>query len=220
MAEKKKRSPLSFIVGLIVLSLAAVGVISIITTVSEDIAKRNNEKNLLLYSEYEKFIAPIVMYDPDTFDDITMANTDQLISIAIWSLLDSELEPDAYEYTDGGMLVPEQDVEAKFRALFGNEAKLVHTTVDGGGIYFSYSESNASYVIPITGVTPIYTPKITQVTERQSSVILTVGYLASSDWVQDSNGDIVAPEPAKYMKITLGKGSDGELYLRALQNAD
>ena len=83
MAEKKRRSPLSFIVGLIVLCLSAVGVVSIISMVSDEIAERNKEKSLQQLSEYEKFVAPIVMYDPDTFDDITMANTDQLISIAI-----------------------------------------------------------------------------------------------------------------------------------------
>ncbi len=220
MAEKKKRSPLSFIVGLIVICLCAVGVISIVSMITEELENRSNEKNMLKYSEYERFVAPVIMYDPDTFDDITMANTDQLISIAIWSILDSNLEPDAYEYTDGGMLIPQKDVEDKFRALFGNEVSLTHTTVDGGGIYFSYSESNSSYIIPITGVTPIYTPKVTEVVERESTVVLTVGYLASTDWVQDSEGNTVAPEPAKYMKITLGKNSDGSVYLRALQTVE
>ncbi len=220
MAEKKKRSPLSFIVGLIVLCLTAVGAVSIISMVSDEIAERNKEKSLQQLSEYEKFVAPIIMYDPDTFDDITMANTDQLISIAIWSILDSDLPPDAYEYADGGMVIPQADVENKFRELFGSEAALTHATVDGGGIYFSYSEDNSSYIIPITGVTPIYTPKVMSAIERDSTVELTVGYLASSDWAQDSEGNIVSPEPAKYMKITLGKNTDGSFYLRALQSAD
>jgi len=220
MAEKKRRSPLSFIVGLIVLCLSAVGVVSIISMVSDEIAERNKEKSLQQLSEYEKFVAPIVMYDPDTFDDITMANTDQLISIAIWSILDSDLPPDAYEYTEGGMLIPQADVEKKYRELFGNEVTLSHATVDGGGIYFSYSEDNGSYIIPITGVTPIYTPKVTEATERDSVIVLTVGYLASTDWAQDSEGNMISPEPAKYMKITLGKNSDGSFYLRALQAAE
>ena len=220
MAEKKKRSPLSFVVGLIVLSLSVVGVISIVSMISGDIAEKNKEKALIQFSEYEKFVAPVIMYDPDTFDDITMANTDQLISIAIWSILGSDIAPDTYEYTEGGMIIPEKDVEEKFRELFGAEAVLKHATVDGGGIYFSYSEDNSAYIIPITGVTPIYTPKVTEALERDSTVILTVGYLASSDWAQDSEGNIVSPEPAKYMKITLGKNTDGSFYLRALQSAD
>lgn len=220
MAEKKRRSPLSFLVGLIVLCLTAVGVVSIASMVSDEIAERNKEKNLQQLSEYEKFVAPIIMYDPDTFDDITMANTEQLLSIAIWSILNSDLAPDTYEYTDGGeMIIPQTDVEGKFRELFGSEASLIHATVDGGGIFFSYSEDNSAYIIPITGVTPIYTPKVESAVERDSTVVLTVGYLASSDWAQDSEGNMVSPEPAKYMKITLGKNSDGSYYLRALQAA-
>ena len=220
MAEKKRRSPLSFIVGIIVLCLTALGITSIVSMVSDEISDRNKEKDLQQISEYEKFVAPIIMYDPDTFDDITMANTDQLISIAIWSILDDELAPDTYEYTDGGMIIPQADVEGKFRELFGAEAALTHATVDGGGIFFTYSEDNNAYIIPITGVTPIYTPKVTGAVERDSTVELTVGYLASSDWAQDAEGNIVSPEPAKYMKITLGKNPDGSFYLRALQSAE
>ena len=220
MADKKRRSPLSFIVGLIVLCLTAAGIVSIVSMVSQELTERKNEKSQMQLQEYERFVAPIIMYDPDTFDDITMANTEQLISIAIWSILDSDLPPDAYEYTDGGMIIPQTDVEEKFRELFGNEAAITHSTVDGGGIYFSYSEDNSSYIIPLTGVTPIYTPKVTEAVERDSTVILTVGYLASTDWAQDSEGNIIAPEPAKYMKITLGKNSDGSFYLRALQTAE
>ena len=220
MADKKRRSPLSFIVGLIVLCLTAAGIVSIVSMVSQELIERKNEASLMQMKEYEKFVAPVIMYDPDTFDDITMANTEQLISIAIWSILDSDLPPDAYEYTDGGMIIPQTDVEEKFRKLFGNEAAITHSTVDGGGIYFSYSEDNSSYIIPLTGVTPIYTPKVTEIVERDSTVILTVGYLASTDWAQDSEGNIISPEPAKYMKITLGKNSDGSFYLRALQTAE
>ncbi len=220
MAEKKKRSPLSFIVGLIVITLCVTGIVSIFSAVRQEADNRSKEKDSIRYGEYEAFLAPVIMYDPDTFDDITMANTDQLISIAIWSILGSDLEPDAYDYSDDGMIIPGEDVEAQFRKLFGNEAVFDHGTVDGGGIYFTYSEASESYIIPITGVTPIYTPKVIEATERQNSVILTVGYLASADWVQDSQGNMVAPEPAKYVKITLGKNPDGAFYLSALQTAE
>lgn len=220
MENSRKRSPLSFIVGILVILLVFVGVFSIISNVANRIDSSVKENNAQKYAELEEFIAPIVMYDPDTFDDISMANIEQLISITIWSILDSNPEPDKYEYTDGGMLMPQSEVEERFQSLFGSEVKWSHRTVDGGGINFSYSESNEAYIIPITGVTPIYTPKMTDISERPSTVILTVGYLASTDWVQDSDGNMVSPEPSKYMKITLGKNSDESYYVRAIQSAD
>ena len=214
---KKKRSKPNLIVGLGVMILALVGVAAIVLTAGTKIGDSIQNKNAEKYSAYEEFIAPVIMNDPDTFDDVTLADSGQLLSIAIWSVLDSNPEPDKYEYTDDGMLLPAKEVEEKFTSLFGNEVKIIHSNVDGGGIDFKYSAKKKAYLIPITGITPIYTPKVTDAKEKSSSVELTVGYLHSSDWQQDSNGNMTAPEPGKYMKITLGKNNDSSYFVRAIQ---
>ena len=214
---KKKRSKPNLIVGILVLALALVGCVSLVITAMQGIDKTISDKNAEKYGKYEDYIAPVIMNDPDTFDDVTVADPGQLMSIAIWSVLDSNPEPDKYEYTDDGMLLPEGEVEEKFISLFGSEVKINHTNVDGGGIDFRYSEKKKAYVIPITGITPIYTPKVTDAKEKTSSVELTVGYLYSGDWQQDSQGNMISPEPGKYMKITLGINSDGTYFVRAIQ---
>ncbi len=216
----KKRSKLNVLVGIAVMALALVGVVALITGIRDSIVSDIKEKNEALYSEYEEFISPVIMNDPDTFDDVTLADLNQLIGITIWSILDSNLEPDKYEYTDSGMVLPEKEVEEKFTSLFGSEVKIVHGSVDGGGIDFKYSEKKKAYIIPITGITPIYTPEIIDSDEKRSYIVLTVGYLYSSDWQQDSEGNMIPPEPGKYMKITLGKNSDGTYYVRAIQNTE
>lgn len=221
MEHAKKKSPLNFIVGFIVIVLTLVGIISIIGFVGDKIQNSVQENRAEEAAVYEEFIAPVIMNDPDTFDDITKANLEQLLSIAIWSTLDSGADPEKYEYTDDGMLMPEEEVANVFVSLFGSEVTLNHCTVDGGeGVEFKYSEKKKCYIIPITGITPIYLPEVTQISEKDNTVILTVGYLASSDWVQDSEGNMVPPEPGKYMKITLGKNSDGSFFVRAIQSAD
>ena len=215
--KKKKRSKSNLIVGMVVLLFALVGVVAIVVTGVQKAGDFMQAKNAEKYSAYEEFIAPVIMNDPDTFDDVTVADPSQLISITIWSLLDSNSEPDKYEYTDGGMLVPAKQVEEKFVSLFGDEVRLVHANVDGGGIDFKYSEKKKAYLIPITGITPIYTPKVVSAKENSSSIELTVGYLSSTDWQQDSEGNMVAPEPGKYMKITLGKNGESGYFVRAIQ---
>ncbi len=221
MEHAKKKSPLNFIVGFIVFALSLTGIISIISFAGDKIQSSVNESKAEKVAAYEEFIAPVIMNDPDTFDDITKANTDQLLSIAIWSVIDSGADPEKYEYTDDGMLMPQKEVEAMFVSLFGSEVRLTHCTVDGGeGVEFKYSEKKKCYIIPITGITPIYLPDVKEAKEKDNTVVLTVGYLASSDWVQDAEGNMVPPEPGKYMKITLGKNSDGSFYVRAIQTAD
>ncbi len=214
---KKKRSKPNLIVGLTVLLLALVGIVALVITGAAEIKKAASEKNAEKYSTYEEFIAPVIMNDPDTFDDVTVADPGQLVSIAIWSILDSNPEPDKYEYTDDGMLLPAKDVSEKFLSLFGDQVKITHSNVDGGGIDFKYSEKKKAYLIPITGITPIYTPKVTDVREKSGSIELTVGYLYSGDWQQDSQGNMISPEPGKYMKITLGINGDGSYFVRAIQ---
>ncbi len=221
MEHAKKKSPLNFIVGLAVVILTVIGFISVIDFVSDKIHSTANKSKQEQMQLYEDFISPVIMNDPDTFDDITKANLQQLLSIAIWSVIDTGADPEKYEYTDDGMLIPQKEVEDEFLSLFGSEVTLGHSTVDGGdGVTFKYSKKKQCYIIPITGIMPIYLPDVTEADVKDNSVVLTVGYLASADWVQDSDGNMVPPEPGKYMKITLGKNTDGSFFVKAIQNID
>lgn len=215
MENKKSNKALNYIVGIVVIALVITGIVSIVGFVAGKVKDAADDSEKM--REYEDFIAPVIMNDPDTFDDVSKANQSQLVAITIWSILDSNLDPDKYDYTDGGMLMPQKEVEEKFVSLFGSDVKITHATADGGGIEFKYSEKKGCYIIPITGVTPIYTPRVTEAKEKGNSVILTVGYLAGEDWTQDEKGNMVAPEPAKYMKVTLRKSSDGTYFVSAIQ---
>lgn len=218
MEEKKSRKALNYIVGIVVVALVIIGLVSVISFLAGKVKNATDDSAKM--REYESFIAPVIMNDPDTFDDVSKANQSQLIAISIWSILDDNLDPDKYEYSGDGMLLEQKDVEERFASLFGNDIKITHTTADGGGIEFKYSEKKHCYIIPITGITPIYTPRVIEANEKSNSVILTVGYLAGEDWTQDESGNIVAPEPAKYMRVTLRKNNDGSYYVSAIQQTD
>ena len=49
--------------------------------------------------------------------------------------------------------------------------------------------------------------------------MLTVGYIGNKAWVQIDDGEYSAPEPDKYMKITLRERSGG-MYVSSIQSAD
>ena len=218
MDRNVKRSVPKTALGLAVIILAVVGVISLVSSFVSDVSEFAEEKTRAEFSEYEEFLSVVVMNDPDTFDDITQANKSQLIAIAVWSLLEKNPEPDTYEYVDSGILIPKKDVEKELSAIFGSDIKYKHQTVDGGeGIEFRFSESKKGYIIPITGITPIYIPRVTDAKERESTITLEVGYLATSDWTQDSDGNMVAPEASKNMEITLTKNSEGGFFVRSIR---
>lgn len=212
--RKKHSRKWAFPVGLLITALAIIGLVTVVVA-GVGAAKKavNKAKNI---DEYNKMLTPVVMNDPDEFDDITMANQSQLIDISIWSILKSNLSPDKYEYGDNGMIIPEADVTAEYEKLFGTEVQPAHATINGYGYEFTYDAAKKTYTIPLTGVVPTFTPDVVNVTKRSGSIILTVGYLAGDQWAQNDEGDMVAPEPDKYMRITL-REKDGSYYISSLK---
>ena len=217
MANEKKTGAVNYIVGIFVLVFFVIGVASTVSFVAGRVRKAtdNGAKN----REYESFIYPLVMNDPDTFDDVSKADQSQLIAVSIWSILKSNPDTDKYSYSDKGLLIPKKDVEEAFKKLFGSDVKVNHTSADGGGIEFRYSEKKGQYIIPITGITPLYTPTVLDAQERNDFITLFVGYLSGDDWEQDENGNPVKPEPSKYVKIILRK-TGGGYCISALRSAD
>lgn len=217
MAQKKKGSAGSVILGAAVLLLVAIGLFSSVRAGIGAVKRLSGDTKLI--EEYEKLLSPVIMNDPSAFDDISRADNEQLLSIAIWSLLESELTPDDYEYVDEGMLVPKADVEKSFVRLFGTDVSPKHGTVDGGeGIAFTYDETREGYIIPITGATPIYTPDIVKLDKKGTTLVLTVGYLSSTEWTQSADGGLVPPTPSKYMRVSLRENPEGSYYISALQS--
>lgn len=220
MSETTKRKhkgnhKLAFPIGCIIVLLAAIGIVTLVISAANGIGTAvDKAKN---YDEYEKILTPVVLIDPDTFDDITKADMSQLMEISIWSLLKSDIDPETFESTENGLSIPKSAVEEEFVELFGTEITPVHATIDGYGLEFQYDAKTEMYTVPLTGVTPIYTPKVVGKTTSSDTVVLTVACLAGDAWEQGENGDMIEPTPDKYIKITL-REKDDNLYISAIQS--
>ena len=222
MEQSKKRKALNYIVGALILIFVGIGLVSTVRFLSshvQHLSLREQQRE-----QFRTMLRPVVMNDPATFDDVSLANPDELLSIAIWNILLQNPDPDRYDFADGQMLLPQTvllpqtEVEDSLHALFGADVTVQHTTVDGGGVTFSYAEKKRCYTIPITGITPIYSPRIDDMTVSGDRVVLTVGYLSGEDVTQNENGELVLPEPAKRMRITLRRGAENQLFISAIQD--
>ena len=219
MAETKKKRKgthkLAFPIGCIIVLLAAIGLVTVVISAVNGIDTAIDKSKH--YEEYEKIFTPVVLIDPDTFDDVTKADMSQLLEISIWSLLKSDIDPDTFESNENGLLIPKEAVEEEFVELFGTEIKPVHATIDGYGLEFQYDAKTGTYTVPLTGVTPIYTPKVVDVSKSTDTVVVTIACLAGDSWEQGENGDMIEPTPDKYIKITL-REKDENLYISAIQS--
>ncbi len=224
MAKKNNggKNKLAFPVGIIASILAVIGLITVIgfaTDTIRSLTDKTAEK-----AEYEKMLTPVVMFDPDPFDDLTQADISQLLNSAVWALLMSDEGADKYPYSQGetfGILVPQEDIEKYFVSLFGTEIDLasLHSSIDMSEYEITYDAALKSYILPVTGVESAYTPKVYDIEKQGSSVILSVGYIGNLAWVQLEGGEYKTPEPDKYMKITLRERSGG-MYVSSIQSVD
>ena len=210
--NKKWAKPL----GLLVILLAIVGVVFIIITIVNSIVDKSAAKKEATMLKYQSMLAPVVMNDIDDFDDITKANMSQLIEASVWSIINSDVATDEYETEEGMILFPADEVEAEYTKLFGTERAIEHQTVTSIGFEFQYDGDRGVYKAPITGVDPTYTPKVLDMSEKSNTIILTVAYLSGTGWTQADNGDMVAPTPSKYVRVTL-RQKDKATYISAIQ---
>lgn len=204
----------AFPIGLAVTALALVGLATVIVLIAagiKNIAAKNKD-----YSEYNKLLTPVVLIDPSGFDDITKADMSELIEMSVWAILKSDISPDTYTVGEGGIIIPEADVNEQFKKLFGTEVTPVHATVEGHEYEFTYDADAKTYTIPITGVVPIYTPKVIEKKESADKIILTVALLSGEAWQQGADGAMVEPEPDKYIRVTL-RVKDGVQFISAIQ---
>ena len=225
-AEKKtenqnntnKRYPdkIGMFLGVIVSVFAVVGVVLTVWNTVRYISKSAVESGQ--YAEYNEYLTPIVAVDIDAFDDITSADKEQLLNAAIWSILSDETTPDTYKYSGGYMLIPAADIEKAYGAIFGPEAAnaITHMTVQGYNSVFEYNATDSVYKIPVTTISPVYTPRVTDVTKSGTALVVTADLLAAESWMKDEEGNFVAPEPDKVVKITL-RELQGSYFINAIQ---
>ncbi len=225
MSEKTKKSgknKLAFPIGIIILILAVVGAVSTVRFAADSLKKiTDNTADKL---KYEQMLEPVVMFDPDPFDDLSQADVSQLLNSAVWALLMSDEGTEKYPYSEGevfGIVVPQEDIEKYFVSLFGTEIDIasMHPSIDMSAYDITYDAALKSYILPITGVESAYTPKVYEIDKKGSSVILSVGYIGSKAWAQVADEGFEAPEPDKYMKITLRERSGG-MYISSIQSVD
>lgn len=220
--NKSGKNKLAFPIGIIILILAVVGTVATAKFAVDSV--KNMTDDTADKKKYEQMLKPVVMFDPDPFDDLKQANVSQLLNSAVWALLMSDEGAGKYPYSEGenfGIIVPQEDIEKYFISLFGTEIDIasMHDSIDMSAYDIAYDAALKSYILPITGVESAYTPKVYEIEEKGSSVILSVGYIGNKAWAQVEGDSYVAPEPDKYMKITLRERSGG-MYIASIQAVD
>ncbi|MDR2533094.1 MAG: hypothetical protein LBC82_09670 [Oscillospiraceae bacterium] len=201
------------ILGLVVFWLAIVGALSVIQTVRELAFDISNQT--ALKEEFERFLFPVVVNDPPGFTEAENLPPSIIISSAIWHII---LMGDTSNYNRdfGTMVIPENDVEAAVRGIFGSGFEIRHGSIDNIVITFIYESENKSYTVPENPAFFTFSPKVTEISNTGETYRLMVDYIAPTP--QQIAGIEYEIHPVKTMVYTVNRSRDGTKVLQSIES--
>lgn len=211
---KKKRFFFGFAVFVII--MAIIGCFSTVSFISNLAARLVD--NTSLRNEFAQFIFPVVVNDIAPFDKVDEIPNTSKITCSIWNILIMK-DTTPYEGSIAGdLLIPEYDVMASCKEIFGSTATMEHQSVGIGEVRFTYDAENHVYSASKNIRYLTYAPTIIEMTESNDTYTLIVGYLPPSlATVSGIGGMEVAPE--KYMEYTINRW-DGKNTLMSVKFSD
>ena len=219
--ERMRRRRRRQLLGGVLCVLIVFGVASVISAVGRVVGSLFDDSEER--AAYEKLLAPLVMLDPVPFDSLETADQNLLLQAAIWEAIYNEDISDETKYErdeSGALIMPAVDVDKNGALLFGPNYVLEHHTFDADGMQFVYDEERRGYIIPITGTTSAYTPKVTKIKTTVKEKRVTVGYVAPpTGFTLDGALSTEQSEPAFYYDYIFTRQGDG-YYLTAITTSE
>ncbi len=207
-AVKKRRIPRRhtyFVVGLCSTLLALCGTAALIwggvTLV------RNFVGGSTLKTELEDTLYPIVVVDIPAFESTAELPAESMLSAAMLDLL---MYADLSGYTTNFdvLSIPEADVLARAKQLFGTDLQLEPVTLHAAGETFFYDAAEGCYNVPSHPIIFSYAPRVESMQRiADGEYLVTVAYCSDmAQWQQRSENFQQSAE--KMMEITVKKQGD------------
>lgn len=199
--EKPHRNRFFFGFGVVVIVLALIGVFSSVRFVAQ--IASNLVDNTSLKNEFAQFIFPVVVNDIAPFEEVDEIPDSSKISCSIWNIL-VNMDTTDFENQEGGLTIPEYNVSASCRELFGSSVSLEHQTVGTAEVRFTYDPDTHTYSATKNIRYLTYSPQIVSLTNDGDVYTLIVGYLPPTvASVAGVSGIQAVPE--KYMEYTISR---------------
>lgn len=211
-----KRRKMGLATGIVVLLLALTGVGYLAATIGNQIYRAATDDSK--ERAYDAYLKPLVMQDPEEFDEPVLADEEMVLSASLWKALEDHNT--AYtDYDDmGRTIVPLADVSDACHALFGPDVELQLNNLDEDNFFTFNEDTNQFHVTPYSTQSSFvpYTESIG--IQADGKTVLRVGYVAPSDaWRSEDEDAPERPSPVKYMEYVLAQTEDGKEYVAQLR---
>ena len=200
--EKPKRSRFFFGFAIVVVIMAVIGCFSTVRFIANLTGSLLD--NTSLKNEFAQFIFPVVVNDIAPFENADEIPDSSKISCAIWNIL---LNSDTSEFESSsnmGLTIPEYNVSASCRELFGSSVSLVHQTVGSAEMRFTYDEGTHTYSASKNIRYLTYSPKVMSMSKSGDVYTVLVGDLPPTVAAVAGVSGLNA-QPEKYMEYTISR---------------
>ncbi len=200
--EKPAKRRFFFGFAIFIVIMAIIGMISSVRFVVNGISSLMDNTSLKV--EFTGFILPVVANDIAPFSSENEIAHSAKVGCSIWNIL---LNKDISEYKktpDGELLIPEYDVSASCKELFGSGAEMVHQSTGTADTRFIYSEQSHTYTCTYNMRYLSYAPGIVDMAQNGSVYTLTVNYFPPSISVVSQNIGI-EQKPEKTMEYSISR---------------
>lgn len=197
------------ILGFVVIFFSMVGLVVTLKSVCVNVVRMFN--NTAEKEKLQRYILPVLMFDPVPFNDINQVDKFSILQSAIWAAF-MDYGKDKYLNEDyNSLIVPVSDVEKSLITLYGKKLKIKHQTFgDGLMNNYIYNEDTKTYTVPILDRIGIYSPEVKSIAKNGNIYTLTVGYIRPDDiWQMYISDKKRKHKPEKYMEYILKKTNDG-----------
>ena len=168
--------------------LATVAMATLILTVlifSNVFCKTNNDTHFL---EYDKFIWPVVMQDPNPFDENNPPTDDVVLNSSVWKAA-SEKNGYYENYYDskGKVLVTLEDANSACKNLFGNSMELNIDNLNHKKTFYEFIKEEKTFHVDCLSYDQCYIPNVIDLLDLGSTIILKVNYKTLDSFFNNNN---------------------------------
>lgn len=194
-------------IGLIVIMFAIIGVVSVVFLGIRLIGNATDHTDLM--QDLHDFSVPVSYYQPTAFEEISEADSDQLLLAAIYKLTKAEevrqLREGTGEFSykldsEARLLISTEEITAAYRTLFGKNAQPVFNTIGSDKqayAQFLYDEKEACMHVPwiYSASSSLYETVPADIKLRGKTARVRIGYVLESTLGFDDFGNQLPPQP-------------------------
>lgn len=167
-------------IGVLFTLFALIGLGTVIYLISSGISGWINDESRL--KVYDDIIAPVVFFDPDTFETCQDPKMEKdILTISVWTT--HSKNPDGFEVNadNGRTIIPTADVMATAQRLFGPNVKLNYNAFsdeEGESASCIWNESDGTIEVLLANFEG-FSHKVLDISKKKNTVTCTVGYISS-----------------------------------------